>query len=61
MRRLLALVAITTCVGCHTAEITLNYPIAGVYVAAKFEAKEPVRSAPAVVASAENEWNSERR
>lgn len=61
MRRLLALIAMATCVGCHTAEFTLNYPIAGVYVAAKFEANEPGRSAPTVVASTENEWNSERR
>ena len=43
MRRqlnLLVLVACAACGGCRSAEVTVNYPIAGVYVAAKFEAKD---------------------
>ncbi|HYO26337.1 MAG TPA: hypothetical protein VEQ85_15460 [Lacipirellulaceae bacterium] len=44
MRRTLALLALLIgfmpCAGCQTAEFSVNYPVAGVYVAAKFEAKD---------------------
>jgi hypothetical protein len=57
MRRqlnLLILFACAACGGCRSAEVTVNYPIAGVYVAAKFEAKDPAVK-PIVVAKVTTE------
>ena len=44
MRRLsliLMLLLAAGAAGCQTAEVAVNYPVAGVYIVAKFAAKEP--------------------
>jgi hypothetical protein len=39
MRRLILLL-LAACGGCRTAEVAINYPITGLQIAAKFEARE---------------------
>jgi len=43
MRRLSMILMLLSAgaVGCQTAEVAVNHPVAGVYIVAKFEAKEP--------------------
>ena len=39
MRRIILLL-LAACGGCRTAEVAINYPITGLQIAAKFEARE---------------------
>ena len=65
MRRLLLLTTLLAVgsAGCRTAEVAVNYPIAGVYIVAKFEGKEGPAAASAVApaAIAATEWNATTR
>jgi hypothetical protein len=48
--------------GCRTAEVAVNYPLAGVYIVAKFEGKEepaPISVAPPALLA--TEWNATAR